>query len=119
MTALDSAVGDIMETLRLEGLEENTVVLFSSDNGGAGAKYNKPLRGRKEFLYEGGTRVVSLLSGPGLPSTLYPGMVHVTDWFATFMSLAGQRVLFSEFCLMTLSIQAYLIRFLMTATQLT
>ena len=116
---MDSAVGDIMETLRLEGLEENTVVLFSSDNGGAGAKYNKPLRGRKEFLYEGGTRVVSLLSGPGLPSTLYPGMVHVTDWFAPFMSLAGQRVLFSEFCIMTLSIQAYLIRFLMTATQLT
>ena len=50
-------MGDIMEVLKLEGLEEDTVILFSSDNGGAGAKYNKPLRGRKEFLYEGGTRV--------------------------------------------------------------
>ena len=102
-----------MEAVKLEGLEEDTVILFSSDNGGAGAKYNKPLRGRKEFLYEGGTRVVSLLSGAGIPTSLYPGMVHVTDWFATFMSLAGPKVLYCEFSLMTLSIQAYLIRFLM------
>ena len=85
-----------MEVLKLEGLEEDTVILFSSDNGGAGAKYNKPLRGRKEFLYEGGTRVVSLLSGLGLPASLYSGMIHVTDWFATFMSLAGVSQNFCE-----------------------
>ena len=91
VTALDSAVGDIMEAVRAGGLEEETLVLFSSDNGGAGSKYNKPLRGRKEFLYEGGARVVSLLSGPGAPApgTTFPGMIHVTDWFATFLSLAG------------------------------
>ena len=112
-------MGDIMEVLKLEGLEEDTVILFSSDNGGAGAKYNKPLRGRKEFLYEGGTRVVSLLSGLGLPASLFSGMIHVTDWFATFMSLAGVSQNFCEFHIMTLSMQAYLIRFLMTATQLT
>ena len=86
-----------MEAVKLEGLEEDTVILFSSDNGGAGAKYNKPLRGRKEFLYEGGTRVVSLLSGAGIPTSLYPGMVHVTDWFATFMNLAGLSHNFYEF----------------------
>ena len=48
ITALDTAVGDIVESLKAEGLYENSVILFSSDNGGAGNRYNSPLRGRKE-----------------------------------------------------------------------
>ena len=48
ITALDTAVGDIVESLKAEGLYDNSVILFSSDNGGAGNKYNSPLRGRKE-----------------------------------------------------------------------
>ena len=52
----------------------------------------RPLRGRKDTLYEGGVRVVGLVAAPGLGlarGTLYPGLVHVTDWFSTFLSLAG------------------------------
>ena len=52
----------------------------------------RPLRGRKDTLYEGGVRVVGLVAAPGLGlarGTLYPGLVHVTDWFATLLSLAG------------------------------
>ena len=48
ITALDTAVGDIMESLKAEGLYDNSVVLFSSDNGGPRNKYNSPLKGRKE-----------------------------------------------------------------------
>ena len=48
ITALDTAVGDIVESLKATGLYDNSVILFSSDNGGAGNKYNSPLRGRKE-----------------------------------------------------------------------
>ena len=48
VTALDAAVGDIVRSLKEEGLYHDSVILFSSDNGGAGDKYNSPLRGRKE-----------------------------------------------------------------------
>ena len=48
ITALDTAVGDIVESLKAAGLYDKSVILFSSDNGGAGNKYNSPLRGRKE-----------------------------------------------------------------------
>ena len=48
ITALDTAVGDIVESLKAEGLYDNSVVLFSSDNGGPRNKYNSPLKGRKE-----------------------------------------------------------------------
>ena len=55
---------------------------------------SRPLRGRKDTLYEGGVRVVGLVAAPGLGlarGTLYPGLVHVTDWFSTLLSLAGGR----------------------------
>ena len=43
-------------------------------------------------MYEGGVRVVGLVAAPGLGlarGSLYPGLVHVTDWFSTLLSLAG------------------------------
>ena len=92
VTALDEAVGDIIEALKTEGLFDNTVILFSSDNGGAGDKYNKPLRGRKEFMYEGGVRVVGVLSSPMIQNqgSVFNGLIHVSDWFSSFLNLAGR-----------------------------
>ena len=58
--ALDDAIGDFMNHLRAEGLEENTIVYFISDNGGAsytGATENGPLKGGKLTHFEGGINV--------------------------------------------------------------
>lgn len=58
--ALDDAVGRVLETLRQEGLEENTLIFFLSDNGGPTSQTtssNAPLRGYKGQVYEGGIRV--------------------------------------------------------------
>ena len=97
VTALDYAVGDIIEALKTEDMFDNTVILFSSDNGGAGDKYNKPLRGRKEYMYEGGVRVVGVLSSPMIQNkgSVYNGMIHVSDWFSSFLSLAGRYLTIS------------------------
>lgn len=96
---MDAGIARIMETLRAQGLEENTIVMFSSDNGpflsGEGgqsfARYNCNLHGQKGTVYEGGIRTPMLMRWPaGLNA---PGeiseMVHFSDWFPTILSMAG------------------------------
>ncbi|NRA04067.1 MAG: arylsulfatase, partial [Myxococcales bacterium] len=65
--SMDQAVGVILDTLESEGLAENTIVVFLSDNGGplmSGAQ-NTPLRGGKLTTFEGGVRVVGIIRWPG------------------------------------------------------
>lgn len=66
--ALDRSVGRIMQKLANEGLDDNTIIVFSSDNGGAGyiglADINAPYRGWKMTFYEGGIRVPMVLRWP-------------------------------------------------------
>ena len=61
--ALDAGVGVIEAALRARGLYRDTVILFSTDNGGAGGVSNLPLRGHKESLYQGGVRGVAWVGG--------------------------------------------------------
>ncbi|MGH9341451.1 MAG: sulfatase-like hydrolase/transferase [Acidobacteriota bacterium] len=57
LTALDEAIGGVLAQLEDSGAAENTIVIFLSDNGGAGPADNGPLRGRKALVLEGGVRV--------------------------------------------------------------
>ena len=105
---LDDAVGRIVAALDKADRRENTLLVFTSDNGGSTVenndlKYpddncpngkltgnNLPLRGRKGDLYEGGTRVPTIVSWP---ARVKPGKVaspvQITDWMPTFCSIAG------------------------------
>jgi arylsulfatase A-like enzyme len=91
----DRAAGDIVDALRRQGMWANTLMLWSSDNGGVlhfDPDSNKPFRGAKGSMYEGGVRVAAFLAGGAVPVTAprtYDGMVHVGDWFATLAALAG------------------------------
>jgi arylsulfatase A-like enzyme len=99
ITRLDSEVGQVMETLKKLGIDEKTLVFFTSDNGphqegGANPEFfdsNGPLRGKKRDLYEGGIRVPLIARWPG---RIEPGTVshHISafwDFLPTFAELAG------------------------------
>lgn len=93
--ALDRGVGRVMDALRDQGLDENTLVLFTSDNGGAGyiglPDVNDPLRGWKITLFEGGIHVPFLASWPDrLPAgEVYEAPVHHVDLWATAAAAGG------------------------------
>jgi arylsulfatase A-like enzyme len=97
VVALDEAVGGVLKTLRDQGLEENTLVWFFSDNGGPTGvtkANNTPLRGAKGTVFEGGVRVPFVVAWPArLPKGKDdPRPVHSLDVFATAVALAGAKV---------------------------
>ncbi len=91
--ALDDAVGDILAKLRELGLEDNTLLFFINDNGGAtnNASINAPLRGQKGDKFEGGIRVPFLAQWPErLPRAIdYDAPVTSMDVFPTAVAAAG------------------------------
>lgn len=94
VSAVDDGVGRVLAELRQQGLEENTLVFFLSDNGGPtpdNASNNKPLRGDKGSPWEGGFRVPFAVQWPGhLPKgTAYDQPVSSLDIFATMTALAN------------------------------
>jgi arylsulfatase A-like enzyme len=86
VTQLDDAVGAI-----LSELDDNTLVVFASDNGGTGAANNGGLRGHKAQLWEGGIRVPCLIRWPGrvAPGTVNPDFASTLELFPTFLAAAG------------------------------
>ena len=91
ISALDDAVGEIVNKVREAGLEEKTLIVFCSDNGGATytrATTNAPLKGGKLTHFEGGINVPFLMSWKGKipPNTLYHEPVSTLDIFATIAS---------------------------------
>ncbi len=89
---LDHYVGKLLEALAAEGLAENTLVLFTSDNGGHPAfAYNRPFRGSKWNLYEGGIRVPLLARWPGVieKQTTCEDPVVQYDFLPTFLEIAN------------------------------
>lgn len=106
--SMDEAVGKLLDELDTLGLTENTIIIFTSDNGGNmyngvsdtlpnGEQYsapptsNRPLRGGKATMYEGGVRVPTVISYPGIttPGTTTKALIQSTDFYPTLLNLAN------------------------------
>lgn len=96
---LDWSVGEVLKKLEEKGLLENTLIVFSSDNGpwlvmedhGGSAG---PLREGKQFTFEGGVRVptVAMWKGKIDPGQVYEDLATQMDWFPTFCKLVGAEI---------------------------
>ena len=88
---VDASMGTIFKTLKSEGLDNNTLVLFTSDNGSRQKGSNDPLRGKKGRTDEGGMRVPCVVRWPGkIPAGSSSGEITATiDLLPTFAKLAG------------------------------
>jgi len=95
---MDDAIGKIVAAFDKRGMRDNTLILFSSDNGGAdykgGGAENGPLRGHKGTFFEGGVRVPALMVWPGRikPGTIVNEPMHIVDWYPTLLKVAGARL---------------------------
>ena len=91
LAAVDEAIGKIEESLRKSGRLENTLIVFSSDNGGPPPGDNTPLRDFKGTIYEGGTRAAAFATWPGhIPADQRVRQpMHMVDWYPTLIKLAG------------------------------
>lgn len=91
VTRLDFQVGQLLDKLDALGLRENTIVVFTSDNGGERFSDNWPFSGRKTELLEGGIRVPTIMRWPA--GSMRSGDCEVPimsmDWFPTFLAMAG------------------------------
>jgi arylsulfatase A-like enzyme len=90
--AMDLAVGRLLASLEALGLNDETLVVFTSDNGGfAGVSDCRPLRESKGHLYEGGIRVPMIVRWPGRvkPGALSDEPVVSMDFYPTFLEVAG------------------------------
>lgn len=95
---LDTVVGNLTTLLKQKGMWNNTLMVFTADNGGpiniyeSGAN-NYPLRGGKYGFFEGGIRATAFVSGGYLPAavrgTSTRELMHIADWYSTFSLLAG------------------------------
>jgi len=91
LAAVDEAIGQIEQALKQAGMLENTLIVFSSDNGGPPPGDNTPLRDFKGTIYEGGTRAAAFATWPGrIPADKRVTQpMHMVDWYPTLIKLAG------------------------------
>lgn len=93
---LDFHVGRIFDALKDHGIEEETLVIYTSDNGrGPGRNSSQPLKGWKLQTWEAGIRVPCIVWGPGLKVNLGredAKVVSALDWYPTLASFAGIRI---------------------------
>ena len=93
LKSLDDAVGRIVAAVDKNGFKDNTIVVFTNDNGPVLESMSEPYRGTKNTTFEGGVRVPCLIRWPGHiePGSKNNGMMFVADWFPTFNALAGVK----------------------------
>ncbi|XP_020614263.1 arylsulfatase I-like, partial [Orbicella faveolata] len=100
VASLDESVGNITKALKRSGLYDNSVIVFTTDNGGApwGFNWNQgsnyPLRGGKVTLWEGGVRGVGFVHSNLIrkKERVSYDLIDATDWLPTFYHLAGGNV---------------------------
>jgi arylsulfatase A-like enzyme len=90
---MDLQVGRVLQALELAGIANNTVVIFTSDNGGERFADTWPFTGKKTELLEGGLRIPALVRWPGhIPPGSKTQQVAISmDWMPTLLSLAGTQ----------------------------
>ena len=91
LAAVDEAIGQILQSLEKSGMRENTLIVFSSDNGAPQPGDNTPLRDFKATVYEGGIRGAAFVNWPGhVPAQeRIKEPMHTVDWYPTLIGLAG------------------------------
>ncbi len=91
---VDWSVGQVLDTLRELKLDQNTLVIFTSDNGGTPRSVNRPFRGFKGSTWEGGMRVPTIAWWPGKipPETTTNEITSMMDFLPTFAALAGANL---------------------------
>jgi len=92
LESMDKSLGDLLATVKRLGIEDNTIILFMSDNGAPQeVARNFPLRGHKINPYEGGIREPMIVKWPGVtkPGTVCCDTVVIEDYFPTILELAG------------------------------
>jgi arylsulfatase A len=90
--SVDDSVGRILKAVKDMGLEDNTLIIFTSDNGGMSkATDNSPLRANKGSNYEGGLRVPVIIKWPGVtkPGSVSEVLVSSMDYYPTILSATG------------------------------
>ena len=89
--AMDRQIDRVLQALEAHHLTENTIVIFTSDNGGERFAYTWPFTGRKTELLEGGLRVPAVMAWPArIPPGLKSDQVMITmDWLPTLLAAAG------------------------------
>lgn len=93
---LDHHVGRVFDALERTGIEDNTIVIYASDNGrGPGRTSTQKIRGRKLSTYEGGIRVPAIAWGPGLGFQAHEEsaeVVRAMDWYPTLATMARVKI---------------------------
>lgn len=100
MSKLDESVGQIVQALQSTKMLDDTIIVFTTDNGGPAAGFNFnaasnwPLRGVKNTLWEGGVRGAGLVFSPLIskPMRVSTQMMHITDWLPTLYEAVGGKV---------------------------
>jgi len=93
MKSLDDGIGEVLRTVDQAGLTRNTLVIFTSDNGGERFSYQWPFRGQKFSLWEGGIRVPAIVRWPGVtPVGKTTEQAAITmDWTRTMLAAGNAQ----------------------------